>query len=253
MREPLCGVCEGIISKWETKFAPIFRQLASDNCPKISYEQWFAKFVASVVWRVLLMFRQDGLLDHLLPKALVQVEPALEKWRTFMLGNTLNPGTFELHFVRFGVIESVNFQIGAPNINRYLARAIDVDVVNAPVHSFVFAKLCHCMFFGFLGKPSRKLWQGTRISPSRGTLGGRVSLVLPRGFDDYIIEKANRMFKDQKSLSPRQKEIIARSHRKNLDRTTNSETFRVLQQDVAMFGRAAFVEANQTPPPESDQ
>jgi uncharacterized membrane protein len=125
-------------------------------------------------------------------------------------------------------------------MNRYLYRAIDLDVAAGDRSALVYSKLCRVVVIGFIEMPGPRVWKGTRISPSSGTFGDRNTTV-PSGFLNFLIEKASRMAAAGEQLSERQRELIDAAVHRDPERVTNSEILRAMQQDVMMFGRAAFL------------
>ena len=48
----------------------------------------------------------------------------------------------------------------------------------------------------------------------------------------------------QDSISDKQQEKIEQSYNKNMDRLAGSETFKVIEADVALFGSEAFAKSD---------
>lgn len=235
----LCEDCESRLSVWEKKFAEqIFHLVREKNDGNLSYGSWFAKFAASVSWRVLLTFAERGHLTHLPAHVTLKANDALQKWKAFMLDKVDNPGPFPLNFIPLGMLSSMPPPGTSPNINWYLTRAVDIDVVHAKGQSYVYLKMCHCIFLGFIEQPVGTYWKGTRISIKRGVVAQRMTV--PKPFMDYVNNKAKRLYNLTRNLSQKQKEVISESYQKNMDRFTNSETFKAVDQDFLMFGKDAF-------------
>lgn len=60
-----------------------------------------------------------------------------------------NPGAFELHLMPVDVIRETSDRELPPNMNRYLARAVEMDAVAGEKSAFVYAKLCKLILLGF--------------------------------------------------------------------------------------------------------
>jgi hypothetical protein len=97
----LCQDCEERLAKWERRFAlDILRPVeAANGTPlTIRYGEWFSKFAASLVWRVV-----TEALDHSAdiafktPDLERETREAAKVWKEFILDRRSNPGRFELH------------------------------------------------------------------------------------------------------------------------------------------------------------
>lgn len=233
----LCEDCEGRLSVWEKKFAEqIFHPAREKNDGTLSYGPWFAKFAASVSWRVLLAFTERKHLTYLPDNVASKANDALQEWRAFILDEVENPGLFPLSFIPLGMLSSVPPPGTSPNINQYLMRATAIDLVHAKGQSFVFTKMCHCIVLGFIERPVRTQWEGTRINIKRGTVSQRMRV--PKPFMDYLNTQAKKVHGYK--FSQRQKEVISESYWKNMERSATSETFKAVNQDFLMFGSDAF-------------
>jgi hypothetical protein len=118
-----------------------------------------------------------------------------------------NPGAFELHLIPVDLLASANGLKLPPNMNRYLARAIDMDVVAKPGSAFVYAKMCKLIVFGFIERPQFRQWRGSRVAMREGVIEPR-QFVMPSHFAEYLAERAQRMGELQEQLSDRQKAKI---------------------------------------------
>ena len=72
-----------------------------------------------------------------------------------------------------------------------------------------------------------------------GTIGPR-NYALPKPFDEFIFDRANRAATLQQRISEKQTATIAKTYRGNMDRAAQSDSMRAMHQDVALFGRRAF-------------
>jgi hypothetical protein len=167
-REWLCWDCEQLFSLFETPFATkIFHPYDVDPSIKVRFGEWMAKFCASVAWRSLSALREDGKLQHLTEQQAILADRALETWSRFLLGSYKHTGAFELHVMTFGEIEDASFPMTTPNINRYLTRAIDMDLVANSSVCFSYSKLGPFAIFGFVQSQPEQ-WRGTRIPNGAG-------------------------------------------------------------------------------------
>ncbi|MGY4629098.1 hypothetical protein ACVWY3_006854 [Bradyrhizobium sp. USDA 4486] len=94
-------------------------------------------------------------------------ERALETWSRFLRGRYKHTGEFELHVLTFDEIESSSFPMSTPNINRYLTRAIDIDLAANSSTCFSYSKLGPFAIFGFVQSHPGQ-WRGTRVPNGAG-------------------------------------------------------------------------------------
>ena len=235
----LCDACEGLFSAWESETArSVFRPYHSDTSAVMPYGPWLAKFCASVCWRVLFIFRGLGMKNFSDEQSALATE-AIRTWSDFMKDRAPNPGAFELHLLPVDVLARASGSELPPNMNRYLARAVEMDAVSSNKSAFVYAKLCKLILVGFVQMPRRREWVGTRVAVKGGVIRPR-DRGAPTGFGEYLAARARNMAALQATISPRQKEKISTAMRVNLGRASASETFEAMFYDVAMFGKAAF-------------
>ncbi|MEH2506841.1 hypothetical protein V1290_005652 [Bradyrhizobium sp. AZCC 1578] len=238
-REWLCWDCEQLFSSYETPFATkIFHPYDLDRSIKVRHGEWMLKFCASVAWRSLSALQEDGKFQRLTEQQAALGEKALETWSRFLLGRYKHTGDFELHVLTFGEIESASFSMTTPNINRYLARAIDMDLAANSSTCFSYSKLGPFAVFGFVQSHPGQ-WKGTRIPNGAGWFQPR-SVTVPKQLWDYLNDRALHIKHVLESISPAQQQKIVETLRANPERFLQSGLFRAMQRDVEMFGRKAF-------------
>jgi hypothetical protein len=86
--------------------------------------------------------------------------------------------------------------------------------------------------------PRPKQWVGTKVNVQGGTIGPR-DYVLPKPFDQFIFERANRAATLQERISEKQTAKIAETYKANLERAAQSDSMRAMHQDF-----------NSLPPPQ---
>lgn len=236
----LCRDCEqDFSSNWETPTArEVFAPLVEREARRVHYGSWLARFAVSVSWRVLTVFRLAGALDGWPPRLRAEAETALRYWREFLGDGRANPGRFEQHLVLFDLIESATFRDLPPNANRYLVRAIEMDLPRSDRNAFVYAKMGPLVLFGVINQ-TKNVWKGTRVRMKGGTAGS-AQYVLPTQLGEFIWHRARRMRELHSEMSARQRDRVSERFRKDLDRAAGSETIRAMDRDVKMFGDAAF-------------
>ena len=229
----LCGDCENLFNKWETYFAnSMFLSLIGDE-DNIKYDANFLKFCVSVSWRVAVYFKKRNLLSHLSPTQLKQMDKALLKWENFLLGKHKNPGKYGQYILNFAGEWSCTDS--PPNIHRYLQRYDQLDVIAGNDTVLVISKLPGFLIAGCINLKTPSQWQPLRICLKRGYLRHK-DIFLPDGIWDYLKTKAARAIELNESISTKQKIVIAKDYKKNIDKAATSDTLRSLGKDVKVFG-----------------
>ncbi len=232
----LCQSCESRFSAWEADFAnTIFYPAVENGIKQIPYSDWLLKFSTSLTWRVLSYIKHTAGLENYTPEMRARADNALNRWASFLLGNAPHPGEFEQHM--FLVDRIVRHEGGElpTNINRYLLRSVDIDVVSSKAEAFVYVKLPHMVLTGFIHFLPRRKWLGTKIHVKRGTVG-REQPEIPGEVGRFIEEKARRMQSIQSTISEKQKEKIDRAARKDFLRPDKSRSLEALEADFRLFG-----------------
>lgn len=232
--------CEDRLNQWGTPFSDqVFYPLIANGGQRIRYGDWMLKYCVSVSWRVLSMFVEDSRLDHFNERQRAAVARALDRWSGFLLGTEGNPGVYEQHLLPLDSVESFSGGNMPSNINRYLLRAADIDIVAGGGGAFVYSKFAKFILVGFIDVPHPKEWVGTKIHVRDGHVG-QGDFTLPKEFGDFIFDKCRRYAEIKEQISENQQAKIAASMRKDLERTATSETFKALHQDVTLFGKKVF-------------
>ena len=241
IKQPLlCESCEQRIGLWEKFTAErLFHPYHNGIGGVVKHGPWLAKFCASVCWRVLYINRGLGL-KQFSERQLLFVDKALDVWADFMFDRRPHPGKNELHILPVGILDSANDPELSTNINRYLARAIDMDVACNNQIAFAYVKMCQLIVVGFIENPYPRDWQGTRVAIKQGTLGHQKRYVLPHKFGVYLNDRARRMARLFSRISSKQLAKIEDAFRINAERVSESEGTRALEADIRMFGQAAF-------------
>jgi hypothetical protein len=167
----LCGDCEGLFSSWEKEFSErVFVPMHRDGVSVVQYGPWLGKLCVSVCWRTLFVFHQMGSLHHFSDDLRTSAESALTAWRDYLLDQAKTPAPFDIHLLPLEPIQSTSVTDMPPNMNRYLLRAVDLEVVCSARSAFVYCKLCQTALFGFIKMPEASAWIGTGISYGEDTI-----------------------------------------------------------------------------------
>ena len=189
----LCEGCEALFSRHETQFAKrVFHPLRKDCTQRLHYEGWLLQFCVSLSWRVLTYAVREGLLGECGDSRDVEcVHAALDAWRRYLLGHSLNVGEFTQHTVCFQPIRREDLEIWPPNINRDFFRAQHIAVERRGACAFTYAKMPGVALFGRIAG-RRDCWSESEVHPTGGTLEPRHPDALPRQVRDYLIARATK-------------------------------------------------------------
>lgn len=234
LKLPLLGeCCEQLISPWEKEFAErvfvpvhdagVYDGIGPSPSSSIAYGSWMLKFAVSVSWRSLVFILQSRGIPVGFPEALRPQTAAAEcTWRDFLLGKRPHPARHEQHMVLFAPIEETTLKI-PPNMNRYLLRAPEIDLVFTPKSAFVYSKLCRAVLLGFIEMPQARKWTGTKLHVNAGQIpDGRI--FMDQAVIDYMMGRARRLGELTRSLSPVQQQRIEDAFNRDPDRALASDT-----------------------------
>lgn len=236
----LCEECEKRFNVWETAFAnKIFHPFHLDAKVSVPYSEWFAKFCASVSWRILEYYRQRGLLEKVDESIASAVHSALDTWRRFLAGELSNPGQHEQHMLPMPGIESSTVPSLSNNINRYMLRGVEMDFVVGGDSAMVAAKMGPFHLFGYVLRPKDR-WRGSRVAVASGCFGP-TQYVLPMALMDYMNERASNSAQVVSNLPEHQVSKIENEILKNPEKFRSTGLFEAMLMDAEMFGLNAVI------------
>jgi hypothetical protein len=239
----LCPSCEELFGRSEKRFADhIFYPYLAASGTTIRYSQWLLHFCTSVSWRVLRFFLSKGNFNDWEPESIARISEAEVVWREYLLGKRPHPGEFQQHLLPLDQISSSSTDL-APNINRYIMRAIHMDFCRGPKSIFTYSKLGRFIIFGFVHESNYSKWKGTKVHATSGFIGPK-EYILPRELLEYLNSKALQASQALGSVSDKQQTKIEESFRKNQDQYIGSDAFAAMQADVELFGSKTFSKRN---------
>ena len=247
LKVPLLGeCCEQRIASWEKEFAErvfhpihdadVYEGFGPSPASPIEYGPWLLKFAVSVSWRSLVFVLRsrgipEGVTDSLRPK----VAAAEAIWREFLLNERPNPAQYEQHMVLFGPIEHTTLKIPS-NMNRYLLRAPEIDIVFTSKSVFIYSKLCRAVVFGFIEMPQAKKWTGTKLHVNAGRVpDGRI--FMDQAVIDYMMARARRLEDLTQSMSPAQRQRIEDAFKRDPNRVLSSDSVRARNADIELHAK----------------
>ncbi len=237
----LCEDCEQLFGRWEKKFKDsIFLPLSLGKSNSFLYRSWLLKFAVSISWRVLDFNYEQGL-SRFSTMHLNKAKEALEVWREFLLDKRPHPDKYQQHILPMDLIENHNDPNMPANINSYILRSVDMDVVWFEKRAFVYTKMCRIIIIGFIDETRPNHWKETKIHVHKGIVGETLQYKIPGDFIGYLKDRANKVRSSLEGISEKQWDRIDQAYSKDMDRAMDSETFKATDQDVKMFGDKAFV------------
>lgn len=242
-RHWLCTSCESRLSRSETSFAEkLFYPYVNGGSSHFVYGEWLLHFCVSISWRVLQHYKDESARNNYEPDVIACIDEAERTWKAFLLDQLPHPGRFPQHLFPLGGIEAIQSQSESlsPNINRYLMRTIDTDIVRSKTTNFVYAKLGRFLILGFIREDSPSRWQGEKVHVKTGRIEPR-RYTIPKEFFEYINSKARREAELISGVSPRQADKIDQAYLENINTFIGSDAFIAMENDIRMFGHAAFI------------
>ncbi|WP_412023286.1 hypothetical protein [Burkholderia cepacia] len=239
----LCQTCEGLLSRSERAFAnKLFHPYLADPSRRYAYGPWLLHFCTSVSWRALLYFMEKTA-SRDSPFARNQNVLAAEAvWREYILGARQHPMQFRQYIYPLDQIAAASGEF-APNINRYLMRAIDMDLCESRSSTFVYSKLGRFIILGVVSQSDAASWQGGKVHASEGAVESR-RYVMPAGFGSYLNSRAKKIDEALASVSDRQYQKVQDGIKANAHNYVKSDSFVAMQADIEMFGDDAFLVRN---------
>ncbi len=219
----LCGECEDLFSKWETKFATdIFHPYQNDSKKEFLYEEWLTKYLASVSFRVLVYIYEESKLNYFSQEMLKYVDGAINNLRIYLLGETQHPGSQRQLLLLFDNLDPNGTNPYPENYNLYLNRAIRYDVLTTDESSFIYVKYLKFLQLCPIYLSSNKGWRTARININKGILKQK-----DHELPDYIVKEwikdSELISKSKLKVSEKQSGIIKTRIYKDIDKIINSD------------------------------
>jgi hypothetical protein len=236
----LCDACEGLFGRDETEFSKrLFYPINEDDKRALTYGPWLLRFCVSVSWRVLVHALSMTPLSDFSDKQREMISHALQIWRSFLRGEAGHPGIHEQHLLPCGGIADHNLRDMPKNANRYLMRALQIDIAISDSQVLTYAKMGPLMLFGFVQPPSSK-WEGTKVHVRDGIIRPQAYRI-PANIFDYVKIQMNEVASKLSEISERQWGKIDGEVRRNIDRMANSKQMEAMLRDARLFGDEAVI------------
>lgn len=232
----LCSDCEGLFSKWETKFAnKVFYPFVDGNKSVANYQEWLSKFCASLSWRTLTYIRSKNTTENKsveYTNELNKCELHLEK---FLLGNGNNLNQYEQHLYPLESIDSTSYKKLPININRYFLRTMAMDIIGNSDNIYIYTKLPSFILLGIIKAQNPKVMRSSRIALGSGQLSPRV-YTFPDGVGGYIFGSADKVEEAYNKIPESDLEKFEEYIQNNPDKVAKSKLFEAFMHDYNSFG-----------------
>lgn len=219
----LCKECEKKFSTNEKWFSEnIFYPYMNTNNNVLPYNNKLAKFIISVLWRVLILSNDQEENSH--------VNHANADWRDFLLNNRKTTRYSNIHLVFIPDDSGGKLQ---PNeyMSRYFSRISDGGMINIDNSKIIFAKFARFFLFGEIYKNETN-FRGTQISMNSGvTMHGQY--IVNEKISQFFINRAFQVHKFMENkTSKKQRTIIINEIKSNLNPLLQSDLGKRIMSDV---------------------
>jgi len=234
----LCGDCETLLSRDERQFSSELFHPFVNGADSINYGAWLQRFCVSVSWRVLCHCKGLNAAHEYTELQEQAASKAKRVWAAFLLGQRSSLAGFQQHLLPLDIIEATTVPDLPDNINRFLTRNVEMDIVGGAGTFMTYAKLGRFVIFGMMQRP--RGWEETRVFGNKGNIAPR-EYQLPASLMYFFMDRARLSKAAIAKMSPRQAEMVDATVLANMDRFMNSEQMRAMKADVALFGEQAII------------
>lgn len=224
----LCAACEERFSVAERQFAQsIFIPFLENHRSRFAYDEWLRYFAVSLAWRCVVTSNGDGLRDH--PQHAEAIDKARNIWREYLLGSADIPGPyrFNLFFTPLGGRSDSRVPDG---LSWYFLRGADMTTVYSKVMAATYTKIPGMLFWTSVVPPDPGGWRGTRIA-AHGTIRQSNQHLGEGAAGEFLMDRVRLVYERVESLSPRQRERIADTVRRDPERAVRSRSFETWLDD----------------------
>jgi hypothetical protein len=221
----LCGDCEQIFGNFETEFsARIFYPYIEKKLTIFTYEDWLLNFSISIAFRCLYsLLNRNNIFDK------TEINKAYNTWKNYLIGKSNDKGLYEHNLLLTDFINNTNFDF-PDNIQSYLMRGIDADLISTDKEIFLYIKFPGFIFWINIYPHNSKVFEGIKIL-EKGTIKIPGIYYIDERFFKYLKNRLLIIKKASASMSNKQKSIITESFNKDLDKTSKSKTFEAMLRD----------------------
>ncbi len=220
----LCGVCEDRLGKHETAFSRGFFHPHMDADEfQTTHSLTDVSFAVGIAWRVLAYMERVAGLPHFRDRHPSAISSASETWKRYLLGNETGLGPHTMQLLPLFGIQAHTMEKMPENINRYLLRAVEIDVVMSDSEAFTYGKLGPLVFIGMIASEDPERWKNTRVEEGKKYMPGK-TFEVPGELQEYLQSRARRLAELEGQISQRQWEGIEQRYDANRERAVTSGT-----------------------------
>jgi len=211
----LCKHCENLFCKWEKQFSErMFKPFMNKNIHYFEYEDWFFKFLISVLWRVLIVRLSKPITNNnqKFEQELIEAE---KDWRLFLNDEIETPQFANIQVLLVSGVVDDNLS-DIEGLNYYLLRAVDSDICSNEKMCLVFLKLARfiivCPIVG-------NIRVGINVIDGSGILKETTSRI-DKVFGSYLFDKIAKY--DDLVIGYKQQDKIEERFKKNIENIRGS-------------------------------
>ena len=221
----LCNTCEKEFGKREKWFKErVFDKYLKDSNLKFECTEELIYFAISVLWRVLIYFKNDGNKYRFKN----ELDLAESEWRDYLYnGNSLKD--FKCINLVF-IPENLNINNGGENLYSYFHRAVDIEIAESDEKSFVYVKFSRFIILGLIKGISDNDFSGTNIF-SLNTLNPLSQKMDDTNVVDFIIDRSTNV-KSYNDLSENQKTQNDKYYKDKIEKIRGNDYWNVLKKDI---------------------
>jgi hypothetical protein len=218
----LCKECEAKFSKGEKWFSEYIFTPYINGSNAISYNNNLHYFIISLLWRVLVYFKDDG--NKYINKELLDEVEIL--WRNYLLNGDDSQVTSNCYMQM--IPDNIKNTHKIKNYFNYLFRAVDIDIVENEVKCFVYAKIPRFIIIANIFGLNEANFEGLKINTSNGTITNNFCITDP-DIQKFIYSRMLEI-KNYNDLTENQKILVNSRTKKNIDKYIKSDYWKILKK-----------------------
>lgn len=216
----LCSDCEQLFSKQENWFKKhVFdsyiqnQNINIQNCQELRY------FLISILWRVLVNFKDDGN-EYKFKSELNSTE--LE-WRNFLLSHSPLIRFQNIHFI----LADQDYWIDIKS-DIYFSRSIDIEIAESNSICFIYAKFSRFIIIGEITGFKENSFERTNTSKENEFRSSN-QMINEESVYQFFSDRIKR-YKGYDDLSDNQKKVNDKMYKNKLNTLKNSDYLRILKK-----------------------
>lgn len=230
----LCGECEDLFSKVETKFSrAVFYPFVDGTLSEFEYDEWLNDFIVSVNWRNLIV-DMEGWEKTLEPKRLKVFKKKEEVLRKYLLGKRNFLFTIENHIFFFNDIKEISgidpSQVRMHTFFRHGQYGYSFYADNG---YYIVTNMLGLLIVTILKKNKGEQWINTKVR-RKGKFDLSTSQHIKSQVLADMLDYMEEERKKRSMLSETQRNKIAEELKKNPEKFLKSKYYKDMQKDNAL-------------------